>query len=164
MRRPLTRRRPGSTTGRERTSGPVGKARGRSRAAVWGPAGTGVRIAVWPTLSGCAMALAKPSGSPSRSPSSSAAGVEAGFPCASSNSATVANAGSPADAARDLAEPSGATIERARFRACASRASSRKLIREVATREPAGRTSATRASSAARIRAAAEVISSSMSR
>ena len=46
----------------------------------------------------------------------------------------------------------------------ASRASSRKLMRDVATREPNGSTSPTRASSAARIRDAAEVISSSASR
>ena len=46
----------------------------------------------------------------------------------------------------------------------ASRASSRKLIRDVATREPYGSTIATRRDSASRMRAAAEVISSSTSR
>jgi hypothetical protein len=46
----------------------------------------------------------------------------------------------------------------------ASRASSRKLIREVASLEPYGRTSATRSAPAALIPVAAEVISSSTSR
>ena len=46
----------------------------------------------------------------------------------------------------------------------ASRDSSRKLIRDVATREPYGRTTAIRGASTSRIRVAAEVISSSTSR
>ncbi|MEJ7697726.1 MAG: hypothetical protein WKF78_14180 [Candidatus Limnocylindrales bacterium] len=46
----------------------------------------------------------------------------------------------------------------------ASRASNRKLIREVARRDPYGNTTATRGSALLRMRAAADVISSSTSR
>ena len=63
-----------------------------------------------------------------------------------------------------VAEASAATMSRRRPWLRASRASSRKLIRDVATREPNGSTRPTRESAAARIRAAAEVISSSASR
>ncbi len=81
-----------------------------------------------------------------------------------SYSPTVAKTGSPAEAARARAAGSGAMIERARLRSSASRASNRKLIREVAIRDPAGTTSPTRGSSDVRILAAADVISSSTSR
>ena len=54
-----------------------------------------------------------------------------------------AKTGRPAVAASARAEASGATIDRRRLRCCASRARSRKLIRLVAIRDPAGRTSTT---------------------
>ena len=55
-----------------------------------------------------------------------------------SNSATEAYTGRPADAAIARAAGSAATIDRTRFRSRPSRASSRKLIRDVASREPPG--------------------------
>ena len=73
-------------------------------------------------------------------------------------------AGNPAAAASARVEASGATIASRRLRCCASRARSRKLIRLVAIRDPAGNTSTTARSRVPRIRAAADVISSSMSR
>ena len=95
----------------------------------------------------------QPAPPPARSPSSSDP----------SYSATLANTGSPADAASARVAPSGATIERRFSWISASRARSRKLIRDVATFEPYGRTSTTRLPSARRMRAAADVISSSTS-
>ena len=83
---------------------------------------------------------------------------------AASYSPTDANTGMPADAASARADASGATMSSRVPLTIASRASSRKLIRDVATRDPNGTTSPTRVSAAARIRAAAEVISSSASR
>ena len=85
-------------------------------------------------------------------------------PWSASNSATVAKTGRPAEAASARAAASVEMIDRARLRSSASRASSRKLIREVAMREPGGTTRPTRGSSDPRIRAAADVISSSTSR
>ncbi len=96
-----------------------------------------------------------PDGAPARSMPSAAA---------DSNSVTLANTGRPADAASARVEPSGATIEIRRPRSEASRASNRKLIREVASREPCGSTIATQPGGADRIRPAADVISSSTSR
>jgi hypothetical protein len=81
-----------------------------------------------------------------------------------SYSPTEPKAGRPADAASARVAASPATIARRRPRVCASRARSRKLIRDVASREPYGTTSARRFSSVERIRAAADVISSSTSR
>ena len=81
-----------------------------------------------------------------------------------SYSPTVAKIGRPADAASARVAPSPATIESRLPLVSASRARRRKLMREVATREPYGSTTATRLPSADRMRAAAEVISSSMSR
>ncbi|HEX5015455.1 MAG TPA: hypothetical protein VFV72_15015 [Candidatus Limnocylindrales bacterium] len=81
-----------------------------------------------------------------------------------SYSATDENTGRPADAARARVAGSDATIDRRRLLTTASRESSRKFIREVAIREPYGMTSATFVASEPRIRAAAEVISSSTSR
>ena len=81
-----------------------------------------------------------------------------------SYSATVPNAAIPAEAASARVPRSGVTIARSRPYACASRASSRKLIREVAIRDPIGSTIASRGSGDSRIRAAALVISSSTSR
>ena len=83
---------------------------------------------------------------------------------ASSYSPTDANTGRPAEAASARADASGATMSSRRPWLIASRASSRKLIRDVATRDPNGITRPTRESAAARIREAAEVISSSASR
>ena len=83
---------------------------------------------------------------------------------AASYSPTDANTGMPAEAARARAEASGATMSSRLPLTIASRASSRKLMRDVATRDPNGTTTATRVSAAARMRAAAEVISSSASR
>ena len=83
---------------------------------------------------------------------------------AASYSPTDANTGRPAEAASARAEASGATMSSRRPFACASRASSRKLIRDVATRDPKGSTRPTRVPSAVRMRVAAEVISSSGSR
>ena len=81
-----------------------------------------------------------------------------------SYSPTVAKIGRPADAASARVAPSPATIESRLPLVSASRARRRKLMREVATREPYGSTTATRLPSDDRMRAAAEVISSSMSR
>ncbi len=96
------------------------------------------------------------------------AGTASGPPSAalraSPYSTTEAKTGNPADAARARVDASGATIARRRLRDDASRARRRKLIRLVAIRDPAGRTRAMSTSSAVRIRDAAEVISSSMSR
>ena len=95
-------------------------------------------------------------------------GPARGIPSAPSSddsySATVEKTGNPADAASARVAGSAATTERILPFVIASRASSRKLIRDVATREPYGNTTATRVASAARMRAAAEVISSSTSR
>ena len=90
--------------------------------------------------------------------------VPAGAARLSSYSNTVANVGRPADAARDRVGASGATTAMLRPRSWASRASSRKLMRDVPRREPAGSTNAIRRSGASRSRAAADVISSSTSR
>ena len=81
-----------------------------------------------------------------------------------SYSATLAKTGSPAEAASARVAESPATTASCFSLIRASRDSSRKLIRDVATREPYGRTSATRRPGTSRIRAAAEVISSSTSR
>ena len=81
-----------------------------------------------------------------------------------SYSATEANTGNPADAASARVAASAATIESRFSWVSASRDSSRKLMRDVATREPYGSTTATRRPSADRMRAAADVISSSISR
>ena len=81
-----------------------------------------------------------------------------------SYSPTVAKIGRPADAASARVAPSPATMESRLPLVSASRARRRKLIRDVATREPYGSTTATRLPSVDRMRAAAEVISSSMSR
>src|SRR3954454_22375629 len=59
-----------------------------------------------------------------------------------SYSATVAKAGNPADAARARVAASPATIETRLSCVVASRDRRRKLIREVATRDPYGSTSA----------------------
>ncbi len=95
---------------------------------------------------------------------SPAPGAGRGASSDDSYSATLAKTGSPADAAR--ARVAGSTaITDSRFSwVIASRASRRKLIRDVATRDPCGSTTATRRPAADRTRAAAEVISSSMSR
>ena len=85
-------------------------------------------------------------------------------PAAASYSATDANTGNPADAARARVAASDATIDSRRLLTTASRDSSRKFIREVAIRDPYGITRATFVASELRIRAAAEVISSSTSR
>jgi hypothetical protein len=85
-------------------------------------------------------------------------------PAASSHSATLAKTGRPAEAARARVAGSVATIDRRRLLTSASRDKRRKFIREVAIREPYGTTSATFVASDPRIRAAAEVISSSTSR
>ena len=85
-------------------------------------------------------------------------------PSPTSYSATDAKTGSPADAASARVAGSPATIDSRLSWVSASRASSRKLIRDVATREPYGRTTAIRAASEPRMRAAADVISSSTSR
>ena len=91
-------------------------------------------------------------------------GSSSGAASASSNSAIEANAARPADAASARADASAAITSRRRPLVIASRASIRKLIREVASRDPNGTTSATRDSPAERMRIAAEVISSSASR
>jgi hypothetical protein len=85
-------------------------------------------------------------------------------PAASSHSATLAKTGRPADAARARVAGSVATIDRRRLLTSASRDRRRKFIRDVAIREPYGTTSATFVASDPRMRAAAEVISSSTSR
>ena len=84
-------------------------------------------------------------------------------PSDDSYSATVAKTGSPAEAASARVAASPAMIDRRFSWVIASRASSRKLMRDVATREPYGRTTATRRPSTVRMRAAADVISSSVS-
>ena len=94
---------------------------------------------------------------PSVSPSAPAA------PWAS-NAATEACTGNPAAAASARAEASAHTMSSRLPRAAASRASRRKLIRDVARREPYGSTSVIRFASVERMRAAADVISSSTSR
>ena len=66
--------------------------------------------------------------------------------------------GRPADAASARAEASFVMTSIRLPRASASRARTRKLMRDVARREPSGRTSAIRSSSRARIRVAADVI------
>jgi len=81
-----------------------------------------------------------------------------------SYSETEAKTGNPADAASARVAGSPDTIESRFSCSRASRVSNRKLIREVATREPYGRTTASCVASAPRMRAAAEVISSSTSR
>jgi hypothetical protein len=83
---------------------------------------------------------------------------------AASYSPTVAKTGSPADAARARDAGSPATTDRRRLLTRASRERRRKLIREVAIRDPFGTTSATFVPGADRIRDAADVISSSTSR
>ena len=93
-----------------------------------------------------------------------ASSTSAGASRAASYSPTEPKTGSPADAASARAEASGATMSSRRPLTMASRASSLKLIRDVATRDPNGMTRATRVSSAWRMRLAAEVISSSASR
>jgi len=81
-----------------------------------------------------------------------------------SNAATDGCTVRPAAAASARADESAATISIVLPRSAASRASSRKLIRDVASRDPYGSTSARRSASVDRIRAAADVISSSASR
>ena len=83
---------------------------------------------------------------------------------ADSYSATEAKTASPAEAARARVAGSPVTIDSRLSWVSASRDRSRKLIRDVATREPYGSTTAIRAASEARMRAAADVISSSTSR
>jgi shikimate kinase len=82
----------------------------------------------------------------------------------SSHSATLAKTGRPADAASARVAGSVATIDRRRLLTTASRDRRRKFIRDVAIREPYGTTRATFVASDPRMRAAAEVISSSTSR
>ena len=78
---------------------------------------------------------------------------------------TVAKIGNPADAASARVARVTGHDRQPLAVGLASRASSRKLMRDVATREPCGRTTATRvALGTPRMRAAAEVISSSTSR
>jgi hypothetical protein len=81
-----------------------------------------------------------------------------------SNAATDGWTVRPAVIARARADASAAMISIDLPRSVASRARSRKLMRDVARREPYGRTIAIRSSSESRIRAAADVISSSASR
>ena len=81
-----------------------------------------------------------------------------------SYSATVAKIGMPADAARARVAASPAMIDSRLPFSVASRASRRKLIRDVETRDPFGSTIAMRVPSEPRTRAAAVVISSSTSR
>jgi len=83
---------------------------------------------------------------------------------AASYSATVANTGRPADAASALDAASPAITDSRRLLTTASRDRRRKLIREVAIREPFGTTSPTFVPGDVRIRDAADVISSSTSR
>jgi len=83
---------------------------------------------------------------------------------AASNSATDAKTASPADAASARVAGSAAMIDSRFSWPRASRESNRKLIREVATRDPKGSTRATWSASSDRIRDAAEVSSSSTSR
>ena len=83
---------------------------------------------------------------------------------AASYSATDAKTGRPAEAASARVAGSADTIDSRLSCSIASRDSSRKLMRDVATREPCGRTTARRSCSAPRMRAAADVISSSTSR
>ena len=111
-----------------------------------------------PAAAAAAGAPAAPAPSPPSPPAASASSRSASY------SGTVANTGIPAVAASARVDASGATMARRRLRPAASWASRRKLIRLVAIREPAGRTSATSRSVAVRIRAAAVVISSSTSR
>ncbi len=128
-------------------------------AAVAAPAFRRERLAGAPSVDACGSTTAGDGPTDDGGPTTAGGGA-----VAASNSATVAWTGSPADAAIARAAGSAATIDRTRFRSSASRASSRKLIRDVARREPGGRTSATFVSVAFRIRAAALVISSSTSR
>jgi hypothetical protein len=72
----------------------------------------------------------------------------------------VAKTARPADRATDCTDGSAATIASFLLRRFASPASSRKLIRDVATRDAPESTRAIRVSEESRIRAAAEVISS----
>ena len=165
----LAGRRPSSGSGRRRRGRWVaGRAAGgrasppRPRRARRGSRGSGGRRHRLPLPRAAAAApaaggRARVAGSARRRPSSGASS-------AASYSPTDANTGMPAEAARARAEASGATMSSRLPLTIASRASSRKLIREVATRDPNGTTTATRVSAAARIRAAAEVISSSASR
>ena len=102
----------------------------------------------------CARSPRRPSGRRPSAPGSSE----------SSYSPTELKTGSPAEAARARVAASLAMIERRFSWVSASRASNRKLIRDVATRDPCGSTTAARRPSTVRMRAAAEVISSSMSR
>ena len=144
---------------------------GRSRGVASVGDATGVRAVspARPAEAACAAsaALAASAAAASPAPSGGGAALPSSAPPVprdASYSPTEANTGRPADAASARAAASLATIERRFSWVRASRASSRKLIREVATREPCGRTTATRRPSTERIRAAADVISSSMSR
>ncbi len=92
------------------------------------------------------------------------AGPTSGAAPPRSKAATETCVANPADAASARAEASFVTTSSRLLRLSASRARSRKLIRDVASREPSGRTRAIRSSGSARIRAAADVISSSTSR
>jgi len=105
---------------------------------------------------------ASPASAPTTPGSSSTAGF--GPARAASYSAIVAKTGSPAEAASAREAGSPAITDSRRLLTSASRERSRKLIREVAIREPYGMTSATFVPAADRIRDAADVISSSTSR
>ena len=87
---------------------------------------------------------AAPPASPRRPPASSSSSRPASD---ASYSATEAKTGSPADAASARVAGSPDTIDSRLSWVSASRDSSRKLIRDVATREPYGRTTASRAAS-----------------
>ena len=120
------------------------------------------------TVAFAALALAacqqQPAVAPEKKAAAPAAPASPGPASDASYSATDANAGNPADVASARVAESADTIESRLSCSVASRDKSRKLIRDVATRDPYGRTTASRSWSDPRMRAAADVISSSISR
>ena len=130
--------------------------RRRTRPAPPAPAAALAAAASWP--------CGRPPPKPARPRRSDPRRTARGGGSEASYSWTVAKTGRPADAARARVAESPAMTDRRFSWVSASRARSRKLIRDVATREPYGSTTATRPDSTARTRAAAEVISSSTSR
>ncbi len=132
---------------------------GSEPAASGGPASDATSVAAPAPATAAAPAPATAAAvGPSRASSSSSPATEASY------SATELKTGSPAEAASARVAGSPDTIDSRFSWVSASRDRSRKLIRDVATREPYGSTTARRDASEVRMRVAAEVISSSTSR
>ena len=137
--------------GRSRIDGPGAAAAGASAAAVVASAAISAAAGAIPPI-------------PPWPASTSSSAEALGPASAASYSGTVAKTGSPAEAARARDAASPAITDSRRLLTSASRERSRKLILDVAMRDPYGTTSATFVPGADRIRDAADVISSSTSR